>query len=167
MTPVEQVKVLEVVAQIAAMVRAERTAVADLQAEVGNLSTGTSAKLVDFERRLALVEAESGIAAAAAAGRPASPLASIVSPAAAPPRPPRVAVTRAGSAASSSAPRVRYRLQAASPGLAMLAEIDKSGGEGAQLQVQIGDTVPGYGRVISVAQHGTAWVVTTEHGTIR
>ena len=41
----------------------------------------------------------------------------------------------------------KYRLQAASPGLAMLAEVDRGGGEGAQIQVAVGDTVPGYGRV--------------------
>ncbi len=167
MTPVEQVKVLEVVTEIAAMVRAERTAVADLRAQVGKLSTGTNAKLVDFERRLALVEAESGIAAAAAAGRPPSPPASDVAAVTASPSPPHAAQGGAPPAGNSSAARVRYRLQAASPGLAMLAEIDKSGGEGAQLEVQVGDTIPGYGRVVSVSQQGTAWVVTTEHGTIR
>ena len=33
--------------------------------------------------------------------------------------------------------------------------------------VQVGDTIPGYGRVLSVEQQGTNWVVRTEHGTIR
>jgi hypothetical protein len=49
----------------------------------------------------------------------------------------------------------------------MLAEIDCGGGDGAQLQVQVGDTIPGYGRVKSVSQRGTAWLVATESGTIQ
>ncbi len=61
----------------------------------------------------------------------------------------------------------RYRVQAASPGLALLAEIDRGGGEGAQLQVVVGDSIPGYGRVKSIAQRGTSWVVSTEHGAIQ
>ena len=60
----------------------------------------------------------------------------------------------------------RYRVQAASPGLALLAEIDRGGGDGAQIQASVGDTIPGYGRVKSVSQHGTTWVVATEHGNI-
>jgi hypothetical protein len=68
----------------------------------------------------------------------------------------------AGSAAGKS-----YRVQAASPGLALLAEVERGGGEGAQMQVIVGDTIPEYGRVKSIAQKGTAWVVTTEHGQIQ
>ena len=49
----------------------------------------------------------------------------------------------------------------------MLAQVDRGGGDGAQLQVQVGDTIPGYGRVLSVEQQGTNWAVRTEHGTIR
>ena len=63
-------------------------------------------------------------------------------------------------------PVQRYRVQAASPGLAMLAAIDRAGDESAQLQVALGDTVPGYGRVKAVVQQGTTWVVKTERGTI-
>jgi hypothetical protein len=67
-----------------------------------------------------------------------------------------------GSAAVKS-----YRVQAASPGLALLAEVERGGGEGAQMQVVVGDTIPDYGRVRSIAQKGTAWIVTTEHGQIQ
>jgi hypothetical protein len=49
----------------------------------------------------------------------------------------------------------------------MLAEIDRSGDEGAQLQVAVGQSVPGYGRVKSIAQRGTAWVIQTEQGAIQ
>ena len=60
-----------------------------------------------------------------------------------------------------------YRVQAASPGLAMLAEVDHSGGDGAQIEVQVGDTIPGYGHVIAVTQQGTNWVVKTDNGLIQ
>ena len=68
--------------------------------------------------------------------------------------------------ADPNQPVQRYRVQAASPGLAMLAAIDRAGDESAQLQVALGDTVPGYGRVKAVVQQGTTWVVKTERGTI-
>jgi hypothetical protein len=48
----------------------------------------------------------------------------------------------------------------------MLTEVARGGGDGAQLQVTVGDTIPGWGRVKSVAQRGTSWVVSTEHGVI-
>ena len=60
----------------------------------------------------------------------------------------------------------RYRVQAASPGLAMLAEVERGGGDGAQIQITVGDTLPGWGKVKAVAQRGTSWVVSTEHGVI-
>jgi hypothetical protein len=49
----------------------------------------------------------------------------------------------------------------------MLAEVDRGGGAGAQLQVSVGDQLPGYGRVKAIAQHGPTWVVATEHGNIQ
>lgn len=61
----------------------------------------------------------------------------------------------------------RYHVQAASPGLAMLSELDASGGEERQLPVSPGDTVPGWGKVISIAQRGTSWFVKTDHGLIQ
>jgi hypothetical protein len=66
---------------------------------------------------------------------------------------------------SGPAVKLRYRVQAASPGLALLAEVGRGGGEGAQLQVAVGDQIPGYGVVKSVAQRGPSWVVQTEHGS--
>ena len=43
----------------------------------------------------------------------------------------------------------------------------RGGGDGAQMQVTVGESVPGYGKVTSIAQKGTGWVVTTEHGVIQ
>ena len=187
----QQVQVLELVTQLATLIRDERTEIGDLQVDVQKSDGATSAKLADFERRLALLEAGSALDAASgsltppatgaaaaklagpgqASGVPAALIsaktalagASEVRPSVRPaggPTPP------AGGQGSSGAPP-QYHVQAASPGLAMLAQVDRGGGDGAQLQVQVGDTIPGYGRVLSVEQQGTSWVVRTEHGTIR
>jgi hypothetical protein len=87
-----------------------------------------------------------------------------------PVRPTSISLTRAIAvvpAPGGSTAVKLYRVQAASPGLALLAQVDRGGGEGAQIQVAVGDSVPDYGRVKSISQKGTAWVVTTEHGPIQ
>jgi hypothetical protein len=66
-----------------------------------------------------------------------------------------------------AAPVCRYHVQAASPGLAMLSELDQSGGEIRQIPVSPGDDVPGWGKVISISQRGAAWLVKTGHGVIQ
>ena len=173
MTPPQQVQVLEVVTQVATLVRDERAEVAELRTDVARSEAATAAKLGDFERRLAIAEAHNAVAAASAAGRPPSVVSPAVPPAAAPGAP--LLLSRAEAAISAAQNQTtgqdealkRYRLQAASPGLALLARIDRGGGEGAQLQVRVGDTIPGYGAVKSIAERGTSWVVTTENGTIQ
>jgi len=187
----QQVQVLELVTQLATLIRDERTEIGDLQVDVRKSDGATSAKLADFERRLALLEAGSALDAAsnpptpsgagAAAAKPAGPSPASEVPAAlasaktalagasrARPsaHPAGASIPSAGGQGSSAGP-LQYHVQAASPGLAMLAQVDRGGGDGAQLQVQVGDTIPGYGRVLSVEQQGTNWVVRTEHGTIR
>ncbi len=171
---------------MAAMVRDLRAQHAQLRADFGKAAADNAARVADFERRLALAEARHALSAAQIAGEP---LAS-VSPASAPaPAGEALAATgssagQAGSATAVKAPVLvtpvaaalpgsdkgpakRYRVQAASPGLALLAEIDRGGGDGAQLEVLVGDTIPGYGKITSIGQRGTAWVVTTEHGNIQ
>ena len=176
MTPPQQVQVLELVTQVATLVRDERAEVSELRADVARREAATAAKIGDFERRLAVAEAHNAVVAASnAGGAPptATPVAS--TPTASPTPAAPVLLTKAEAAISavqnppqtqSQTPK-RYRLQAASPGLALLAEIDRGGGDGAQLQVQVGDTIRGYGRVKSIAEHGTSWAVTTENGTIQ
>ena len=178
MAPPDQVQVLELVTQLATLIRDERTQIANLQADEQNGNKATAAKLSDFERRLALVEANAAMASAA--NVPASPPAATISPTA-------VALTSARAALKQAAQLVPnptpvapsvpapvqpvtpevYRVQAASPGLAMLAEVDHSGGDAAQIEVQVGDTLPSYGHVISVTQRGTNWVVKTDNGLIQ
>jgi hypothetical protein len=178
----QQIQVLELVTQLATLIRDQKTQIANLQADVQTDQKATTAKLSDFERRLALVEAGTALAAASGVPAPAPTSATATLPA---PAATTVALTsaKAALAAASASPAAatpapapaqpnagtpeQYRVQAASPGLAMLAEVDHSGGDGAQQEVQVGDTLPGYGRVLSVAQQGTAWVVKTEHGTIQ
>jgi hypothetical protein len=167
MTPPQQVQVLDLVSQMATMVRDLKTADAQLRADVSRSSTDTTARLADFERRLAWVEARNAVSAANAAGTEpavAAPSAVPVKVAATP-----VMLTRAEAilpVTEQGGPK-RYRVQAASPGLALLAQDDRGGGDGAQIQVTVGDTLSGYGRVKSIAQHGTTWVVATDRGDIQ
>jgi len=202
LAPQDQVQVLELVTQMAAMVRALRAQDAQLRADFGKAAADNAARLADFERRLALTEARNAVSAARTAGEPTASVAPApdssreqgfagagTEAAGAPALPMKrapVPVTAAATALPPAAPTEqvrgleahgagpsdqgaakRYRVQAASPGLALLAEVDRSGGDGAQLEVLVGDKIPGYGKVRSIGQRGTAWVVATEHGNIQ
>src|SRR5271166_713417 len=172
MTPQDQVQVLELVTQMATMVRDLKKESAQMRADFARSQADEAARVSDWERRLALAEARGAMLAADAAGSApfvvTAPGAVSGKPDTAPPETVRVSTTSPPTTAVVPADDAgkKYHLQAASPGLAMLAEIDRGGGEGAQIQVAVGDTVPGYGRVKAVTQRGTAWVVETEHGTI-
>lgn len=169
MSDEEQVEVLELVTQIATMVRDLSAQNAALRADFARTTADGQARLADFARRIGLAEATRAVAAAKGPGDLPAPAAPVLvdRPSARPAMAP-VAVTRPDVALPSAAPQdaKRYRVQAASPGLALLAEIARGGGDGAQIQVTVGDTLPGWGKVRSVAQRGTSWVVSTEHGAI-
>lgn len=170
MTTDEQIKVIEMVTQMATMVRDVKVQNAALRADFAKARADDRARLADFARRLDLAEARNALAAASAAGdtleQPTVPPA----PTAAAARP--VAVTRTDAVVPSSPPASasqdlkHYRVQAASPGLALLTEVARGGGDGAQIQVTVGDSIPGWGKVKAVAQRGTSWVVSTERGNI-
>jgi len=174
----EQIDVLHLVARLGISVRDLKTENAALRADVKASSDKVDNAVADFERRLALAEGR-GAMNAAMGDVDASPEAP------APDTPPVLSTSRnvrlsrgpavqpvslqtqaAASASLSGGPR-RYKVQAASPSLAMLSELDRSGGEGSQLQVAVGDPVPGYGRVSAIQQQGMAWVVKTDRGTIQ
>ena len=171
MTSEEQVKVLDLVTQMATIVRDLRTQNATLRADFAKISADDQARLSDLARRITMAEATNAVSAAKgvadAPGAPTLPAentfavrqAMAISP---------VAITRADVALPLSAPEAakRFRVQAASPGLALLTEIARGGGDGAQIQVTVGEVIPGWGKVQSVAQRGTSWVVRTEHGVI-
>lgn len=186
MSTADQVQVLNLVNEVAHLVRDLRVQNAALRANVQRADAANAARLDDFGRRLSLAEASRAVqaardvpdgtaAAAVATGTTRReetrryallPQASSAVAAARAP----VRLTRVDTVVPSAAPAgaaKRYRVQAASPGLALLAEVDRGGGDGAQLQVAVGDTLPGYGKIKAIAQHGTAWVVSTEHGDIR
>jgi hypothetical protein len=163
----EQVQVLGLVTEMASIVKHLREQNAQLRADFSKSAADTAERLADYGRRLAMAEARSAVAAASDAANlppalPATHPASSVARPVALTRTTAVPPTVTGSAVAKS-----YRVQAASPGLALLAEVDRGGGEGAQIQVIVGDTIPDYGRVKSIAQRGTAWIVTTEHGQIQ
>lgn len=165
----EQIDVLNLVAQLGVVIRDLRTENAALRSRVQSSVEKVDGAVADFERRLALAEARGAMNAAMGVEAPPTSSASSTgatirtvsltsAPAGARSLPPP-------SSPSGPAPR-RYRVTAASPGLAMLSELDRSGGEGSQLQVQVGDDVPGYGRISAIRQRGTAWSVVTDRGAI-
>ena len=164
----DQVQVLGLVTEMASVVKHLREQNAQLRADFGKSSADTAAHLADYERRLAMAEARSAVTAA---GDDASLAAGSASGGSRTHRrQTSVCHARHGRPARRRPDRAAgksYRVQAASPGLALLAEVERGGGEGAQMQVIVGDTIPDYGRVKSIAQKGTAWVVTTEHGQIQ
>lgn len=182
MSTPQQIDVLNVVTELGTLLRNQRAENAQLREDVQQMRERLDTQLNDYARRLSLAEARGAINAAMGAGTPSAntspglmpasitvmaPISSPVSAlrgsrAAVPP----VLAASPAPVAAQDAPR-RYRVQAASPGLAMLAEVDRTGDAGNLLQVSIGDDVPGYGKVKSIAQQGAAWVLTAERGTIR
>jgi hypothetical protein len=174
MTDTQQLQVLDLVTQLGTLVRDQRLEIAELKSNQQSLTQRVDSSLTDFGRRISLAEAHGAVNAAMGfnvhpSDLPNAPASNqngngnVVQVAA-----------RAPAIAPSAAPNVsadtrthRYHVQAASPGLAMLSELDASGGEERQIPVSPGDSVPGWGKVISIAQRGTSWFVKTDHGLIQ
>jgi hypothetical protein len=164
MTDAQQVQVLELVTQLGTLVRDQRIEIAQLREDQEKLAQHVDGTIADFGRRITLAEASNAVHAAMAVST-AEP-----TPTPAPNAPPVVrtaAQTLAPAAASTDTGPHRYHVQAASPGLAMLSELDASGGEERQIPVAPGNIVPGLGKVVTISQQGTSWVVRTEHGLIQ
>jgi len=149
------------IARLAAIVTRLIGQVKDLQGQVQTESAGSEAKFADLTRRVSLSESKSAVAAAERAN---------VSQAAEAP----AASASAGVEGQAQGVRMKitgvdqkrkYRIQAASPGLAMLSAID-GGPDDRPVEVAIGTDLPGYGKVRSIEQHGQAWVVKTDRGSI-
>ena len=152
---------LEKIAELGALVTRLTGQVKDLQDKVQTLSTGAEEKFADLTRRVALGEANRAVASAENAGSAGS----------------AAQAQEKGSADGSEAQeRTRmkvaaadvkrnYRIQAASPGLAMLTAVDGSPDD-RPVEVAIGTELPGYGKVLSIEQHGEAWVVKADRGSI-
>ena len=143
-TPQQQLDVLGLVREMGVVVRDQRQEIAALRKTVADLG----GRIGEFDQRLSLAEARGAVAAAMGAPVPA---------------PERHTEPKT----AESAPVVHhFRVQAASPGLAMLSVTDPGPDGAGPIQVQVGEQVPGYGKVKSIAQHGTTWRVVTERGPI-
>jgi hypothetical protein len=147
------------ISRLAAIVTRLTGQVKDLEDQVRTESAGAQEKLADLTRRVSLSESKSAVAAAERAN---------VSQAA------EASAASAGVEGQAQGVRTRvggenqkrsYRIQAASPGLAMLSAID-GGPDDRPLEVAIGTDLPGYGKVRSIEQHGQAWVVKADRGSI-
>jgi hypothetical protein len=167
MTDAQQIQVLSLVTELGRLVRDVRTEVASLREDQERLGRTTIDELGDFSRRLSVAEANWPVSAAMANAAHSLMQADAAQirdehVAAGPVAAPAAGSTALGSSATPVAHR--YRVQAASPGLAMLAEVTAAGVE--RRQVAVGDVVPGYGRILRIAQRGAVWVVVTDKGTI-
>jgi hypothetical protein len=166
MSDATQLQVLQLVTQLGTLIRDQRAEIAQLRSDEQTLTQRVGGSLTDFGRRLSLAEARGAMNAAMGAA------ATSISMAAPQPAPasngvtPVVARTSSAQAAADTATH-RYHVQAASPGMAMLSELDSSGGEERQVPVGPGELLPGYGKVVSISQQGAAWVVKTDHGSIQ
>jgi hypothetical protein len=152
---------LEKIAELGALMTRLTGQVKDLQDKVQTLSTGAEEKFADLTRRVALGEANRAVASAENAGS-----AGLAGPAQAK-GPADGSEAQEGTRTKVAAAEVKrnYRIQAASPGLAMLTAVDGSPDD-RPVEVAIGTELPGYGRVLSIEQHGQAWVVKADRGSI-
>ncbi len=169
LTPQDQVDVLQLVTQLGTLVRDQRLELDALRKAQSGLQQTVDGSIGDFRRRLTLAEARGSIAAAMGAPTQAADVAPDGRPVSQPTAPIVQASARTvvRTAAADDTTQHRYRIQAASPGLAMLSELDATGTGERQLTISPGDVLPGYGRVASVSQRGTAWVVKAERGLIQ
>jgi hypothetical protein len=181
LSPAQQIQLFQLVTELGTMERDDRIKQAVLTGEVEQLSALTTNKLQDYDRRLSMLEAQTAVSGAMQAGSSgaveaaiapppvaqagvaanASNTASAPQPQGAPAEPAAASATAQPSSGPAVAPQ--YHVQAASPGLAMLSVV---GGDGSPLEVQVGDIIPGYGKVLGVVQQGDSWVVQTQSGNI-
>jgi len=112
--------------------------------EVTALTGAVQAKASSLEERLKLAEARSAAGAGADAGD-------------------------GGGLRAAAMPQVLrgYRVQAGSPGAAVLSDVGAGPERAARLLVMVGDQLPGAGRVTAIVQRGRAWIVRTERGVIQ
>lgn len=172
LSPPEQVKVVDLLKELGAQLRDTRAEVVQLRTTVAQLVETVDTKTTQFESRLGLAEAGTVLAQSARAGHPETAAVNTPSlPASRVAATGRVAfpIQQGGTALSASASRtVRdYRIQGASPGLAVLSVLNPVPGGKSVIEVSTGSEVPGVGRIKSIAQRGTAWVVQTDAGVIQ
>lgn len=131
-----------------------------LRREVGQLQADLRSAQADANSRIAFLEAKVSMAAtqSVAAGAGSPPVA--VTSAAGPQRPAAAPAPRSANAATT------YRITGAANNLAYLVAINPAPGQPPAVEAKPGSDVPGYGKVLSISQKGTAWEILTERGTI-
>jgi hypothetical protein len=120
-----------------------------LSAQMVQANQGFQAQLAALSTQMAQQQAKDDVAIAAAskvAPLPAAQVASVTAPT----QPP----------AQSPVDPSSYNVQAASPGVAILDR------DGEAFEVGVGEMVPGVGKVTSIDQSGTGWIVHTTNGQI-
>ncbi len=168
MSSQQMVDVLAVVTEVGTLVRDMRNENAQLRTQVATLNDTLASKTMDFEQRLSLAEARGSVAAAMGAGKPQAAAPAGVIPAVVTVSGAHTLRAMAMTPVPAPARSARdYRVQAASPGLAVLADAGAGPGRAEGLQVSVGDDVPGVGRITSIGQRGSTWVVQTDHGAIQ
>ncbi len=177
MSAAQQTSLYQLVTRLAVVERDDREQQAVLTAEVQQLNQVVTVDLADYDRRLSILEAQTAVSGAMQAGSVAPVAAAIAAaPVVAAPAPAAASPAAAQSAAALPVPAIplvaqpniptvpaQYQVQAASPGLAMLSVV----GGGGSIEVQTGDVIPGYGKVLGVVQQGNSWVVKTASGNIQ
>ncbi len=176
-SPAQETELYSMITEIATLVHQTRMELAGVLNQQKKSVGAVEARLMDFERRLNLGEATRALKEAQSVSITTEALASapIPNPAALDAKPGKPPMKGQVTASLSPGEAVnapvasppRYRVQAASPGLAMLADMDRSGEESKPIQVSVGGQLPGFGRVTKISQHGTSWVVQTEKGAIQ
>ncbi len=167
----QQADVLQMVTRLGAMVRDLRFENAVRERQLEAFSKATSDKLSDFDQRLSLEEAHASVDGAAVAGMPST--SEPATDARTPSRPLSPSIPVASSPAAVAKPAIPlrnlsvFRIQAASPGLAVLQVTSPGLNEPGILQVAVGDNIPGLGSILSIAQRGVGWEVRTDRGVIR
>ncbi|MGC9271766.1 MAG: hypothetical protein ACP5E6_16615, partial [Acidiphilium sp.] len=147
------VQTASLVAAIARLVAELRSQNAAMQVEISTLRHQVDRQMLAFNQRLTFDQAHDALALAGAsdpAARAKVPL-PVHSAQLFPASAPHVAPVSPSS----------YAVQAASPGLAMLVR------NGVTYEVSVGSVVPGVGRVISISEYGSGWIIRTDHGVIR
>jgi len=172
-------RALSMVTEYGTLLGKARAEVKELQDELAREKQAFHSRLADLERRTTFLEAGNAMALARQGARPQSAASHTSLPAEPPPGAiirasyghfssarPRKDQAEAQPAAEQTGSLQRYRIQAASPNLAMLTEIARGGDDGQQMQVVPGDLIPNYGEVREIRQRGTHWVIVTDRATI-
>jgi len=184
MTSDDQLQVLQLVTEEAALVQRTRSDIAALRQDLDRLRIADTAKASDLNRRMSLLEAKKAVADAeappsdepaatrAVADKARAALEAAVAEPQSAPTPPQSPAAR--TAKMRRMPPVplptwtpHYRILAASPQLAMVQDDAAPAGQPPQSEVEIGTDLRGYGRVRAISQRGTMWVIETERGIIQ